>query len=85
MIALFIILYLIIAVLVIMSYIFYQTRIKHIKVYLDSLDSDNGDGFIFIVALFWPLSAVVFIFWLICHLIYTFFDWFARSLEDKEE
>lgn len=84
MIALFIILYIIIAILVIMGYIFYQTRIKHIKVYLSDWN-DDGDGCIFIIALFWPLSAVAFTFWLICHSIFIFFDWFAKSLEDKEE
>lgn len=82
MIALLIILYIIIAVLVIMGYIFYQIRMKHERV---NLDSDEGDGFIFIVALFWPLSAIAFTVWLICHLIYTFFDWFANSLQDEEK
>ena len=82
MIVLFIILYIIIAVLVIMGYIFYQTRIEHTKVYLSDWDDD---GWIFIIALFWPLSAVAFTFWLICHGIFTFFDWFAKCLEDKEE
>lgn len=80
MIALLIILYIIIAILVIMGYIFYQTRINHEKVNID-----GEDGCIFINGIFWPLSAVVFTFWLICHLIYIFFDWFARSLEDKED
>lgn len=80
MIALFIILYIIIAILVIMGYIFYQTRIKHERV-----DLSDEDDWIFMVGLFWPLSAVAFTVWLICHLIYTFFDWFANSLQDKEE
>lgn len=82
MIALLIILYIIIAILVIMGYIFYQTRIKHIKVYLNDFEYD---GCIFLIGLFWPLSAVAFTVWLICHLIYIFFDWFANSLQDKEE
>ena len=79
LIALFIVLYIIIAVLVIMGYIFYKTRIKHEKV-----DLNYEDDWIFMAGLFWPLSAVVFTFWLICHLIYTFFDWFAKSLEEEE-
>lgn len=79
LITLFIILYIIIAILVIMGYIFYQTRIKHEKVNLD----DEGDSWIFCAGLFWPISAVAFTFWLICHLIYTFFDWFAKSLEEE--
>ena len=83
LIALFIVLYIIIAVLVIMGYIFYKTRIKHEKVNLN-YDYEDGDGYIFMIALFWPLSAVVFTFWLICHLIYTFFDWFAKSLEEEK-
>lgn len=82
MIALLIVLYIIIGILVIMGYIFYQTRIKHERV---DLDSDEGDGFIFIVGLFWPLSAIAFTVWLICHLIYTFFDWFANSLQEEEK
>ena len=81
LIVLFIILYIIISVLVIMGYIFYQTRIKHEKVNLDDVE----DGCIFIIALFWPISAVAFTGWLICHLIYTFFDWFAKSLEEEEK
>lgn len=81
LIALFIILYIVIAVLVIMGYIFYQTRIKHEKVYLNDFEYD---GCIFLIGLFWPLSAVAFTVWLICHLIYTFFDWFARSLEEEK-
>jgi len=82
MIALFIILYIIIGILVIMGYIFYQTRIKHEKVYLNDMEYD---GWIFMAGLFWPMFAVVGTVWLICHLIYTFFDWFANSLQDKEE
>lgn len=83
MIALLIILYIIIAVLVIMGYIFYKTRVKHTKVYLYS----EEDGWIFLAGSFWPLFGALSIVWLICHLIYTFFDWFANSLqeEDKEE
>lgn len=64
-----------------MGYIFYETRIKHEKVYLDS----EEDGWIFLAGLFWPLFGVVSLIYLICHLIYVFFDWFANSLEDKEE
>lgn len=80
LIALFIILYIVIAVLVIMGYIFYQTRIKHEKVYLN----DEADDWIFMAGIFWPISAVAFTVWLICHLIYTFFDWFAKSLEEEK-
>ena len=80
MIALLIILYIIIAILVIMGYIFYQTRIKHEKVNLN-----YEDDWIFMAGLFWPISAIAGTFWLICHLIYIFFDWFAKSLQDKEE
>lgn len=82
LIILLVILYIIIAVLVIIGYIFYKTRIKHERV---DLSDTEEDGFIFVVSLFWPLSAIAFTFWLICHFVYTFFDWFARSLEDKEE
>lgn len=81
MVALIIILYIIIGILVIMGYIFYQTRIKHEKVNLDSED----DGWIFLAGTFWPIFAVAGTFWLICHFVYTFFDWFAKSLQDKEE
>ena len=81
MVALFIILYIIIAVLVIMGYIFYQTRIKHTKVYL----SDESDEWIFCAGLFWPIFGIVALVWGICHCIFIFFDWFAKSLEDKEE
>ena len=80
LIVLFIILYIIMAVLVVMGYIFYQTRIKHERV-----DLSYTDDFIFMAGLFWPISAVAFTFWLICHLIYTFFDWFAKSLEEEEK
>ena len=80
LIILLVILYIIIAVLVIMGYIFYQTRIKHKRV-----DLDDDDDWIFLAGTFWPLSAIAFTFWLIGHFIYIFFDWFARSLEDKDE
>ena len=80
LIILLVLLYIIIGFLVIMGYIFYQTRIKHEKVNLD----DEGDDWIFMVGLFWPLSAIVCIVWLICHGIFTFFDWFAKSLEEEE-
>jgi len=78
---LLIILYIIIAVLVIMGYIFYQTRIKHEKVDLD----DENDSWIFLAGLFWPIFAIVGIVWLICHLIFTFFEWFANSLQEEEK
>lgn len=81
LIILLVILYIIIAVLVIMGYIFYQTRIKHEKVNLD----DKGDSWIFGAGLFWPIFVVAGSIWLICHGIFIFFDWFARCLEDKEE
>ena len=81
MIILFIILYIIIAVLVIMGYIFYQTRIKHVKVYLSDWDDD---GWIFFTGLFWPIFGIVVLVWGICHCIFIFFDWFAKCLEDKE-
>jgi len=82
MVALLIILYIIIAVLVIMGYIFYQTRIKHEKVNLD-VDED-GDGWIFLVGLSWPISGIIALICGICHCIFAFFDWFAKSLEEEE-
>lgn len=80
LIILFTILYIIIGILVIMGYIFYQTKIKHEKINLD-----DEDGCIFIIALFWPLSAAAFMVWLICHGIFTFFEWFANSLQEEEK
>ena len=80
LIILFVILYIIIAVLVIMGYIFYETRIKHHKVYL----SDECDSWIFLAGLFWPIFGVVALVWGICHCIFAFFDWFAKSLEEEE-
>ena len=78
--ALLIILYIIIGVLVIMGYIFYQTRLKHEKVNLD----DEDDNWIFMAGLFWPIFAVAGTLWLICHFVYTFFEWFAHSLQEEE-
>ena len=81
LIILLVILYIIIAILVIMGYIFYQTRIKHEKVYL----SDESDEWIFCAGLFWPIFGVVALIWGICHCIFTFFDWFAKCLEEEEK
>lgn len=79
LIILLIILYIIIGILVIMGYIFYQTRIKHEKV-----DLDYEDDWIFMAGLFWPMFAIIGIVCLICHLIYTFFDWLANCLQEEE-
>ena len=81
LIILLIILYIIIGILVIMGYIFYQTKIKHEKVNLDSED----DCWIFLAGLFWPMFAVLGTVWFIGYLIYTFFDWLANSLQEEEE
>ena len=80
LIILLVLLYIIIGFLVIMGYIFYQTRIKHEKVNLD----DECDSWIFCAGLFWPIFAVAGTVWLICHGIFIFFDWFAKSLEEDE-
>lgn len=81
MVALFIILYIIVGILVVMGYIFYETRIKHEKVNLD----DEDDNWIFCAGLFWPLFGALGLFWLICHLIYMFFDWFTNCLQEEDE